>query len=235
VSQEWSNATSSCVSSLPTVTSVTPSSGPNRGGTSIQVGGAIFDTTGGTQIIFGGPSGLPATGVTCPSSTQCSATTPDASGGSGVWDVLVSVGGFTSSPNPPGSNFTYTAGPDCTQTLVCPAQFGFPNLLVQCPAPENFYQDQTFVGSGTSYSFPTSSIYSNAAACLPAPDNSCTYFSLYESSSNYCGAPPPPPPPGRCQRLGAVCSTDADCCQLPVAAVCASPLHGNQRHCAKTP
>ena len=159
---------------------------------------------------------------------QCSATTPDP-GGSGVWDVIVSVGGFTSDRNPPGSNFTYTAGPDCSSTLVCPAQFGFPNLVVQCPAPENFYKDQTFVGSGTSYSFPTSSVYSNAAACLPSPGNSCTYFSLYESSSNYCGTPPPPPPPPRCQPLGSVCSTDADCCSDN----CASPLRGTQRHCAR--
>jgi hypothetical protein len=227
VQQQWSNATSSCVSSLPTVTSVAPSSGPNTGGTSIQVGGAIFDTTGGTQIIFGGPNGRLATGVTCPSSTQCSATTPDA-GSSGVWDVLVSVGGFTSDRNPPGSNFTYTAGPDCSSTLVCPAQFGFPNLVVQCPAPENFYKDQTFVGSGTNYSFPTSNVDSNAAACLPSPGNSCTYFSLHESSSNYCGTPTPPPI-CRLKPIGAVCSTDADCC----SGNCASPLRGTQRHCAK--
>jgi len=218
VQQQWSNATSSCVSSLPTVTRISPSSGPTTGGTPVEVDGALFGTTGGTQITFGGTRGTPASGIRCPSSTQCFATSPSiipsGNGVAEVLPVLVTVGGLTSDPRPPGSNFTYTAGPSCTSALSCAGHpFGFPDLVVQCPSPVNFYQlagtpDQAFVGSGTSYAFNTNDTPNVAAACLPS-GGSCTSFSLYEASDTYCGTLPPPPPNfcEQCKKTDGICTT----------------------------
>ncbi|GAC1569920.1 MAG: hypothetical protein NVS3B18_01590 [Candidatus Dormibacteria bacterium] len=86
----------------PAVTSISPTSGPSAGGTTVAVTGTGFSTTGTTTVQFGS---TPATGVTCTSSTQCSATSP---AGAGSVDVTVTVGGVASSTNP-GDVFTYTA------------------------------------------------------------------------------------------------------------------------------
>jgi hypothetical protein len=56
----------------PTVTSVSPNSGPDTGGTSVTITGTGFDS-GVTNVTFGGTA---ATGVTFVSSTQITVTTP---------------------------------------------------------------------------------------------------------------------------------------------------------------
>ncbi|MFD4911519.1 IPT/TIG domain-containing protein [Kitasatospora purpeofusca] len=71
----------------PTVTSVTPDSGPAAGGDVVTVTGT--DLTGAT-LDFGG---IPATGVTC-TAISCTATTP--AHAAGVVDVRVTTPGGTS-------------------------------------------------------------------------------------------------------------------------------------------
>lgn len=80
---------------FPSITSVTPASGPVTGGTLVTVNGANFSATPGeTTFKFGG---LPATGVTC-SSTQCTVTAPVRPEGSTYLLAVVTatVGGNTS-------------------------------------------------------------------------------------------------------------------------------------------
>ena len=59
---------------IPSLTSISPSSGTQRGGTSVTVIGTGFDTTpGATRFFFGSNA---ATGVSCSSTTRCTAVTP---------------------------------------------------------------------------------------------------------------------------------------------------------------
>jgi len=81
---------------FPSVASVTPGSAPVTGGGSVTIVGTNFSTApGGTIIEF---SSLPATNVSCSSSTQCTATVPtrDASAGYLMADVTATVGDRTS-------------------------------------------------------------------------------------------------------------------------------------------
>jgi len=81
--------------SAPTVTAISPTSGPAAGGTVVTISGTGFSTTAGaTTARFGATA---ATGVSCASTTSCSATSP---AGSGTVDVTVTVGGATSATTP---------------------------------------------------------------------------------------------------------------------------------------
>ena len=211
VQQEWSNATSSCVSSLPAVTSVAPTSGANTGGYQVTVKGGLFDTAGGTQFFF---NGVPAPSVTCTSAASCLVTVPDSHGESGTIPVTASVGGFQSDNQPPGSSFTYDAPPSCTTRKSCEGHpWGFPDLVVQCATPVNFFDSagtpsQRFVASGSSYTFPVGHYYEHkVAACLPG--GSCAYFEAFETLQNFCGAEPWQSPQycSDCQRVGGYCIT----------------------------
>ncbi len=95
----------------PTVTAVSPNSGPAAGGTGVTITGTGF--TGATAVDFGGSNA--ATGVIVNSDTSISATSPS---GSGTVDVTVTAPGGTSAANPPGDQFTYIAAP--TVTAVSP-------------------------------------------------------------------------------------------------------------------
>ena len=88
---------------LPTVSAITPTSGPAGGGTVVTITGTGFSTTAGaTTVRFGATA---ASGVSCASATSCSATSP---AGSGAVDLTVTVGGLTSATS--GADvFTYTA------------------------------------------------------------------------------------------------------------------------------
>jgi serine/threonine-protein kinase len=85
----------------PSVTGVSPSSGPAAGGTTITVHGTGFSTSN-TSISVGGSS---ATNVSCSSSTTCTATTPSGTSGKMV-DVTVTTSGGTSSTSG-ADQFTY--------------------------------------------------------------------------------------------------------------------------------
>ncbi len=73
---------------VPTVTGVSPDSGPVAGGTTVIVSGT--DLAANATVDFGG---VPATGVSC-TTTQCTAVAP--AGGAGPVDVTVATDGGTS-------------------------------------------------------------------------------------------------------------------------------------------
>ena len=89
------------VSTPPTVTGVTPSSGPSTGGTSVTISGTGFTCV--TGVKFGN---TPATTFTVVNSTTITATSPP---GTGTVDVTVTNCNGTS-PTGTGDQFTYTGG-----------------------------------------------------------------------------------------------------------------------------
>ncbi len=95
---------------MPTVTAVTPSSGPTGGGTSVTITGTGF--TGATAVAFGA---TPATGYTIVSSSQINATAP--SGSAGTVDITVTTANGTSAISA-SDRYTYVAAP--TVTAVSP-------------------------------------------------------------------------------------------------------------------
>ncbi|MEK6226823.1 MAG: IPT/TIG domain-containing protein, partial [Chloroflexota bacterium] len=98
-----SGTCSSCFTYIPppTVTAINPTSGPATGGTVVTITGTGFDpAAGATTVHFGAST---ATGVSCASTINCTATSP---AGSGTVDVTVAVGGQTSAANA-ADVFTY--------------------------------------------------------------------------------------------------------------------------------
>jgi len=86
----------------PSVTAITPGSGPALGGTGVTITGAGFAPgAGATGFKFGSKK---ASHVECASSTSCTATTP--ANGAGMVTVTTSVGKLKSAGNP-GDTFTY--------------------------------------------------------------------------------------------------------------------------------
>ncbi len=88
----------------PTVTGITPSSGPTAGGTNVTITGT--NLTGATGVTIGGAS---ATSVSVVNSTTITATTP--SGTAGARDVAVTTVGGTGTGT---GLFTYIAAPTVT-------------------------------------------------------------------------------------------------------------------------
>ncbi len=97
----------------PAVTSISPTSGPTAGGTTITINGSNFGQDTGGSVRVGG---VLATGVTYLSSTQLRATTP--AGTAGAQSVQVT--------NPDGqaatlaSAFTYSVAPSPTLSAISP-------------------------------------------------------------------------------------------------------------------
>ena len=96
------------VQPLPTVTGVSPSSGPAAGGTTVTITGTNFDGT--TAVSFGSK---PAASFSVVSDTTLTAVAP---AGSGTVDVTVSNPGQSAATA--ADKFTYTAGPPPV-TPVC--------------------------------------------------------------------------------------------------------------------
>src|SRR5450830_520423 len=94
----------------PTVTSISPSSGPATGGTSVTINGTNF--TGTTAVTFGATA---ATGITVVNATQITATAP---AGTGTVDVRITTPGGTSATSA-ADQFTYVAAP--TVSGISPA------------------------------------------------------------------------------------------------------------------
>jgi len=87
----------------PTVTRVSPNSGPTGGGTSITITGTSFASAATVTV-----GGVPATAVSVTSSTTITGTTPPHA--AGMADVIVTVDGQTSAANA-SDVFTYNTGP----------------------------------------------------------------------------------------------------------------------------
>lgn len=92
----------------PTLTNLTPNTGPTAGGTTVTLTGSGFAL--GQTVRFGTNA---ATGMSCISTTQCSAVSP---AGSGTVDVVVEVTGAASN----ALSFTYVPAP--TLIAVSPDQ-----------------------------------------------------------------------------------------------------------------
>ena len=88
----------------PTVTAISPNSGPAAGGTSVSITGT--NLSGATSVTIGGTA---ATGVTVVNSTTITATTP--AGSAGTADVAVTTPGGTGTGT---GLFTYIAAPTAT-------------------------------------------------------------------------------------------------------------------------
>ncbi len=104
----------------PTVTSVTPNSGPATGGTQITITGSGFHA--GAKVLVGQGSGagegaIPATDVTTISATEITAVT--GAGNTGTWGLYVTTTAGTSTPTS-GARFTYTLATRPTVTSVTP-------------------------------------------------------------------------------------------------------------------
>jgi len=86
--------------SLPTVTGLSPTTGPVSGGTTVVITGA--NLSGATAVAFGVNG---ATGITANTATSVTVTAP---AGSSTVDVTVTTGGGTSATSP-ADQYTYTA------------------------------------------------------------------------------------------------------------------------------
>src|SRR5262249_9714378 len=109
--QPVSSARTDLFSVSPTVSSLTPSTGPPSGATQVTVNGSCFDQ--GSQFRFGTAQ---ASVVQCANSTQCIVSSP-ASGAATSVDVIANTAGAVSTPVT-ADLFTY-AGPQITS--VSPA------------------------------------------------------------------------------------------------------------------
>ena len=89
---------------IPTIASISPTSGPVAGGTPVTITGSNF--TGATKVLFGA---VAASSFTVNSATQITAVSP-AAAGSGTVDVTVTTPGGTSAISP-ADKFTYVAPP----------------------------------------------------------------------------------------------------------------------------
>ncbi|MHB8264262.1 MAG: protease pro-enzyme activation domain-containing protein [Acidimicrobiales bacterium] len=99
---------------VPTIISISPTSGPATGGTAVSITGTNFSTTSGDTIVDFG-SGNPATVVSCSSTTSCTGTSPP---GTGTVSVTATTAGGSSN----GVNYVYTpVGPPPTITSITPA------------------------------------------------------------------------------------------------------------------
>ena len=92
---------------LPTVTGVSPSSGPTAGGTSVTVTGT--NLTGASAVDFG--TANPGTSISAVTATSLTVTSP---AGTGTVDVTVTTPNGTSAVNAPSDHFTYNAAPTVT-------------------------------------------------------------------------------------------------------------------------
>jgi hypothetical protein len=97
----------------PTVTAVSPSSGPTGGGTAVTVTGTNF--TGATAVAFGG---IAATSFTVNSATRITAVTPANTAGGHY--VRVTTAGGTSATGS-AAKFFYVVAPPPTVTAVSPS------------------------------------------------------------------------------------------------------------------
>ena len=98
---------------IPTVTGVSPSSGPPGGGNSVMVSGT--NLTGATAVDFGTSNA--GTGVSGVTATSLTVTSP---AGTGTVNVTVTTPNGTSATNVPSDQFTYNAPAPPTVTGVSP-------------------------------------------------------------------------------------------------------------------
>jgi IPT/TIG domain len=87
----------------PTITSLSPTSGPTAGGTSVTIGGT--NLSGASSVTFGGAAAT----ITANTATQIAVTTP--AGSAGAVNVVVTTAGGTATQS---AGYTYVAAPTIT-------------------------------------------------------------------------------------------------------------------------
>jgi hypothetical protein len=127
---------------VPTVTGISPNSGPAAGGTVVTITGSGF--TGATSVDFGT---TPASGITVVSATTITADSP---AGTGVANVTVTTPGGTSATST-ADQFTYVAAP----TVVTVQRFGFHMQPTSVVLTFSSALDATFAENVSNYHFVT--------------------------------------------------------------------------------
>jgi len=103
------------VAPAPIVSTISPTFGPTGGGTVVIITGGNFSASAGaTAVKFGANA---ATSVTCTTTNSCTATSP---AGTGVVDVIVTVGGQSSALST-FDRFTYVAPVNTLVNVAVPA------------------------------------------------------------------------------------------------------------------
>ncbi|MCL4449517.1 MAG: IPT/TIG domain-containing protein, partial [Actinobacteria bacterium] len=103
----------------PTITSISPTSGPQIGGTTVTLTGTGFSTTGGGTTVDFGPNN-PATSVSCPSTTSCTVTSPPGPTGGGNVLLTATTTGGGSSVGTVYFDYTVSSAPPPTITSISP-------------------------------------------------------------------------------------------------------------------
>lgn len=101
----------------PVPTGMSPTQGPETGGTTVQITGEKFDMKNGVTVTFGGKN---ASSVTVPSESQITAVTPGGMAGESV-SVVVTNKGKPEVPVTLSQQFTYTDATPPTVTMSEPA------------------------------------------------------------------------------------------------------------------
>ncbi|RKU31476.1 hypothetical protein C6499_04365 [Candidatus Poribacteria bacterium] len=101
----------------PVPSGMSPTQGPETGGTTVQITGEKFDMKNGVTVTFGGKN---ATSVTVPSETQITAVTPGGMAGESV-SVVITNKGKPEVPVTLSQQFTYTDATPPTVTMTEPA------------------------------------------------------------------------------------------------------------------
>ena len=146
----------------PTITSVTPSSGPTAGGTTITINGSGYVMGAGGEVRVGG---VLATGITFVSSSQLRAVTPPGAAGAQAVSVRNPNGATVSF----AGGFTYTA-PATTPTLtsVTPSSGPSTGGTVITLAGTNFVSGATVRVGGTAATAVTFVSATQVRATTPA-------------------------------------------------------------------
>ena len=97
----------------PVPTGMSPTQGPETGGTTVQISGEKFDMKNGVTVTFGGKN---AQSVAVPSETQITAVTPGGMAGQSV-SVVVTNNGKPEIPVTLSQQFTYTDATPPTVTM----------------------------------------------------------------------------------------------------------------------
>ncbi|MDQ6781854.1 MAG: IPT/TIG domain-containing protein [Actinomycetota bacterium] len=154
--------TASAGSTDVTVSRIMPRSGLVGGGIAVTITGTGFDTTpGATTVDFGA---VPATQVSCHSTTTCVAFSPP--GTEAAVLLTATVGSATSAPVP-AATFTYLSGPPRIEGLTpaCGPEAGGTTVII---SGTGFSLDATRVSFGTSLlATGTSTVASNTTILVP--------------------------------------------------------------------
>lgn len=187
---------SSATGTAPTVTSISPNSGPTTGGTSITITGTNF-IAGATVVIgqgHGTTGAIAATGVNVVSSTEITATT---GGGAvaGTYSLFVTTSGGTSAGNS-GSDFTYSpVGVAPTVTNVSPNSGGIDGATAVTITGTGFTSPATVVigqGDGTTGAIPATDVVVVSSTEITATVGGAAKpgtWSLYVSTTGGTSAP----------------------------------------------